>query len=182
MKRDDFLLEIRTEEIPAAALAGARGDLARGIAEALAEAALAPAEVQSFATPRRLVVWAKEVPERQSDRDEEVLGPPAAVAFDAAGKPTKAAEGFARAQKSDVSALLVVDSPRGRTVAVRRTVPGGRRAARWRQSLRHLLPGLPARRRGQWRGTPRRTGSPGRAGEALQSSLSIVPCSFVWQS
>ena len=124
MKRDDFLLEIRTEEIPAAALAGARGDLARGIAEALAEAALAPAEVQSFATPRRLVVWAKEVPERQSDRDEEVLGPPAAIAFDAAGKPTRAAEGFARAQKSDVSALLVVDSPRGRTVAVRRTVPG----------------------------------------------------------
>ena len=124
MKRDDFLLEILTEEIPAATLAGAREDLARGIADALSEANLLPEAVQSFATPRRLIVWAKEVPERQSDREEEVLGPPAAVAFDADGKPTRAAEGFARAQKAEVSALVVVDSARGRTVAVRRTVPG----------------------------------------------------------
>lgn len=124
MKRDDFLLEILTEEIPAATLAGAREDLARGIAEALAEANLGPEAVQSFATPRRLIVWAKEVPERQADREDEVLGPPAAVAFDADGKPTRAAEGFARAQKAEVSALIVVDSPRGRTVAVRRTVTG----------------------------------------------------------
>jgi glycyl-tRNA synthetase beta chain len=124
MKHDDFLLEILTEEIPAATLAGAREDLARGIANALTEANLEPNAVQSFATPRRLIVWAKEVPERQADREDEVLGPPAAVAFDADGKPTKAAVGFARAQKAEVSALHVVDSPRGRTVAVRRTVPG----------------------------------------------------------
>ena len=124
MKHDDFLLEILTEEIPAATLAGAREDLARGIANALAEANLEPEAVQSFATPRRLIVWAKEVPERQADREDEVLGPPEAVAFDTDGKPTKAAVGFARAQKAEVSALFVVDSARGRTVAVRRTVPG----------------------------------------------------------
>ena len=124
MKHDDFLLEILTEEIPAATLAGAREDLARGIANALTEANLEPEAVQSFATPRRLIVWAKEVPERQADREDEVLGPPAAVAFDGDGKPTKAAVGFARAQNAEVSALHVVDSARGRTVAVRRTVPG----------------------------------------------------------
>ena len=124
MKHDDFLLEILTEEIPAATLAGAREDLARGIAVALSEANLEPEAVQSFATPRRLIVWAKGIAERQADREESVLGPPAAVAFDADGKPTRAAEGFAKAQKADVSALSVVDSPRGRTVAVRRTVPG----------------------------------------------------------
>ncbi len=124
MKRDDFLLEILTEEIPAATLAGARDDLARGIAVALSEANLEPESVQSFATPRRLVVWAKGIADRQADREESVLGPPAAVAFDADGKPTRAAEGFAKAQKADVTSLSVVDSPRGRTVAVRRTVPG----------------------------------------------------------
>jgi glycyl-tRNA synthetase beta chain len=124
MRRDDFLLEIRTEEIPAATLAGAREDLARGIAAALSEKNLAPEEVRSFATPRRLVVWAKNVPERQSDREDEVLGPPAAVAFGADGKPTRAAEGFARAQKVEVSELSVVDAARGRTVAVRRRIPG----------------------------------------------------------
>ena len=124
MNRDDFLFEIRTEEIPAAALAGARQDLARGITEALSDERLAPEDVESYATPRRLVVWAKNVPDRQPDRETEVLGPPAAAAFDADGKPTHAAEGFARAQKVDVSDLAIVDSARGRTVAVKRTVPG----------------------------------------------------------
>ncbi|HMA17564.1 MAG TPA: glycine--tRNA ligase subunit beta, partial [Thermoanaerobaculia bacterium] len=124
MKRDDFLFEIRTEEIPAAALPGARQDLARGIGDTLAEEGLAAEAIESFATPRRLVVWARNVPERQPDRETEVLGPPEATAFDAAGKPTRAAEGFARAQKVQVSDLVVVDSSRGRTVAVRRTVPG----------------------------------------------------------
>ena len=78
MKRDDFLLEILTEEIPAATLAGAREDLARGIAVALSEANLEPEAVQSFATPRRLIVWARSVAERQADREDEVLAPPAA--------------------------------------------------------------------------------------------------------
>jgi glycyl-tRNA synthetase beta chain len=124
MKRDDFLLEILTEEIPAATLAGAREDLARGIGNALAAENLAAQAIESYATPRRLIVWAKNVPERQSDREEEVLGPPATAAFAPDGKPTRAAEGFARAQKVDVSDLVVVESARGSTVAVRRTVRG----------------------------------------------------------
>jgi tetrameric-type glycyl-tRNA synthetase beta subunit len=124
MKRDDFLFEIRTEEIPAAELEGARQDLARGIAEVLSAEGLTAEEIESYATPRRLVVWARNLAERQLDRETEVLGPPAAAAFDANGKPTRAAEGFARAQKVDVSDLAIVESARGRTVAVRRTVPG----------------------------------------------------------
>jgi len=88
MKRDDFLFEIRTEEIPAAALPGARDDLARGIGDALSEEGLAAESVESFATPRRLVVWARSVPDHQPDRETEVLGPPASAAFDPAGRPT----------------------------------------------------------------------------------------------
>ncbi|HEY6067033.1 MAG TPA: glycine--tRNA ligase subunit beta, partial [Thermoanaerobaculia bacterium] len=86
MKSEDFLLEIRTEEIPAPSLPGARDDLARAIGDALTEEGLAAGSIESYATPRRLVVWARGVPERQADRDTEVLGPPAAAAFDAAGK------------------------------------------------------------------------------------------------
>ena len=124
MKRDDFLFEIRTEEIPAATLAGARDDLARGISEALSQEGLAAESVASFATPRRLVVLARGIPDRQEDKETEVLGPPAATAFGADGKPTRAAEGFARAQKVEVSELVVVESARGKTVAVHKTVPG----------------------------------------------------------
>lgn len=124
MNRHDFLLEIRTEEIPAAALAGARLELLQQTTQALEEQGLEATEAQSFATPRRLVLVLRGLAERQKDRDSEVLGPSASAAYDAEGKPTRAAEGFARAQRVDVSELVTVDSPRGRTVAARRTIPG----------------------------------------------------------
>jgi glycyl-tRNA synthetase beta chain len=120
----DFLLEIRTEEIPASALLPARLELARRLSDAFAEEGLAPASSESYATPRRLAAVLRGLPERQEDRAAEVLGPPAANAYDADGRPTKAAEGFAKAQKVDVADLVVVDSPRGRTVAARRSIPG----------------------------------------------------------
>jgi glycyl-tRNA synthetase beta chain len=124
MNRHDFLLEIRTEEIPAGALAGARRDLGERMREGLGEAGLAPEAVQTYATPRRLILVARGVPERQEDRLSEVLGPPVSAAFDPQGKPTRAAEGFARAQKVGVKDLVVVESPRGATVSSRRVVPG----------------------------------------------------------
>ncbi len=124
MSQRDFLLEIRTEEIPAAALGGARIDLARRLEAALTEEGLVPTKTESYATPRRLAVMVRGIPERQEDKFQEVLGPSVAAAYDAEGKPTGAAEGFARKQKIDVSELVVVQAPRGATVAARRTVPG----------------------------------------------------------
>lgn len=124
MNRLDFLLEIRTEEIPAATQGSARMDLARRLEAALAEEGLAPSATESYATPRRLAVVARGVPERQEDKFLEVLGPALSAAYDADGKPTGAAEGFARKQKVPVSELVVVQSPRGATVASRRAVPG----------------------------------------------------------
>ena len=129
MNRRDFVLEIRTEEIPAAALGAARRDLGDRVRDGLTEAGLAAEAVATYATPRRLVVIARGIPERQEDVFSEVLGPPAAAAFDAQGRPTRAAEGFARAQKVDVGDLVVVESPRGPTVSARRVVPGREAAA-----------------------------------------------------
>jgi glycyl-tRNA synthetase beta chain len=124
VKNQDFLFEIRTEEIPAPTLLPARLELGKRLSEALADESLAPAAVESYGTPRRLAVILRGLPERQADRPSEVLGPPESAAYDAEGRPTRAAEGFARAQKVEVGDLVVVDSPRGRTVAARKTVPG----------------------------------------------------------
>ena len=124
MKNQDFLFEIRTEEIPAPTLMPARLELARRLSEALAEESLPAASVESYATPRRLAVVLRGLPEKQGDRFAEVLGPPESSAFKPDGTPSRAAEGFAKAQKVDVTDLVVVDSPRGRTVAARKTIPG----------------------------------------------------------
>ena len=152
MNRRDFLLEIRSEEIPAAALAGARADLLRRMTEALEEERLVGEGAQSLGTPRRLVLVVRGLPERQEDRNSEVLGPPAATAFDAEGKPTRAALGFARAQRVDVAELVVVDSPRGPTVAARRVVPGRPTAEVLSEMVPRVVSGLSFQKTMRWGG------------------------------
>ena len=128
--RRSFLLEIGTEEIPARMIAAAIASLAKGVGEALAGAGLPPAAApRPLGTPRRLAVLVDGVPEQSPDQSVEVTGPPASVAFDAQGRPTKAGEGFARAQGVKVEDLRRTAGPKGEVVAVRKTVPGRRAAA-----------------------------------------------------
>jgi len=91
-----FLLEIRTEEIPAAALPGARRQLEELFAGQLTEAGYADFEIVPLSTSRRLSAVVKNLPGRQADRTEELIGPPVSMAVAADGKPTPAGEGFAR--------------------------------------------------------------------------------------
>lgn len=100
-----FLLEIGTEELPAADLDSAIVQLQAGAEHMLAEAALPYKSLQVSGTPRRLVLHVEGLAHRQSDEERLVKGPPANVAFDADGKPTKAAEGFARKQGIPASTL-----------------------------------------------------------------------------
>jgi len=101
----DFLLEIGTEELPADDVAVALAQLQNATPRFLAELRLSYDGLEVYATPRRLVVWAKHVAPLQSDESEILRGPSAQVAFDAEGQPTKAAEGFARKNNIPVSAL-----------------------------------------------------------------------------
>ena len=91
-----FLLEIRTEEIPANALLGARCQLVELFDGRLTEAGYTNFETTALSTSRRLSVLVKGLPDRQADRSEELTGPPLKVAIDEDGKPTPAGEGFAR--------------------------------------------------------------------------------------
>ncbi len=100
-----LLLEIGTEELPSADVDSAHKQLAELGAKLLDEARLAHGEVRVFSTPRRLALLVAEVAERQPDRELVVKGPPAGRAFDAQGLPTPAAEGFARKNGVEVSAL-----------------------------------------------------------------------------
>lgn len=91
-----FLLEIRTEEIPAAALPGARRQLRELFESRLAEAGFTDSRVDVWSTSRRLAVAVAGLPERQTDRTEEMTGPPVRVAVADDGSATPAGEGFAR--------------------------------------------------------------------------------------
>jgi glycyl-tRNA synthetase beta chain len=101
----ELLLEVRAEEIPARMLVPASRELATRLFEQLVALGLTPHEVEAGFTPRRLWVVLTGLPTREKDRETIEVGPPAAAAFDAAGAPTAAAEGFARKVGADVAAL-----------------------------------------------------------------------------
>ncbi|MCL5942694.1 MAG: glycine--tRNA ligase subunit beta [Actinobacteria bacterium] len=105
----DFLLEIGVEEIPASACTAVL-ELLPGRVTGLFVADdidVDPEAVRVLVSPRRIAVLAADVPETQTPRENLQRGPAAEVAFDAAGRPTAAAQGFARAKGVPVEALQV---------------------------------------------------------------------------
>jgi len=118
-----FLLEVGTEELPAAFVSSAIAQWQTLIPVALAEQMLVPESVRVYGTPRRLSVLAFGVPAGQRDREEDVKGPPARAAFQD-GQPTKAAAGFARKQGVEVADLEVRPTEKGDFVFARKVVKG----------------------------------------------------------
>jgi len=123
MKGGELLLEIGTEEIPSRVLPKAMSDLKEQAARMLLEARIPAERVETFVTPRRLVVWATGIPPRQAPRITEVTGPPRSAAYDAEGRPTAAATGFAKAQGIPVESLTVKKTEKGDYVCAVRKQP-----------------------------------------------------------
>lgn len=113
----DLVFEIGTEELPASFQAPAVAYLAQKFTEEAASARLSIGAVETHATPRRLALLVRGVADRAADYEERGEGPGLSVAFDAEGRPTKAAEGFAKKFGLTVDQL---DRSTGRLVAVRR--------------------------------------------------------------
>jgi glycyl-tRNA synthetase beta chain len=120
----DLLLEIGVEELPASFVKSAVDALPGLLAAALAELRLEHGTMKSLGTPRRLAVIATKVSDQQPDLEDEVVGPPSRVAFDAAGKPTRAAAAFAEKSGVALDALFVKSTPKGDYVAARRLEKG----------------------------------------------------------
>ena len=105
----DLLLEIGTEEVPAHVMPGILAQLKENAAKAFADSRIACGEIRTIGTPRRTALLVKDLAEKQEDVESENRGPSAAIAFDADGNPTKAAQGFARGQGIDPKDLVEKD-------------------------------------------------------------------------
>lgn len=123
----NFLLELGTEELPASFVRSSAQQWQRLVPATLAEQSLTNDSINVYATPRRLAVLVKGLPVQQLDREEEVKGPPASSAFKD-GKPTKAAEGFAKKQGVEIDALEVRATDKGDFVFVLKKIPGRKTA------------------------------------------------------
>lgn len=120
---EELLVEIGTEEIPARFLNAALAELSQKTALALSENRLQYGEIKTWATPRRLVLNVKNLASEQEEKTEEVKGPPSSKAFDAEGRPSPAALGFAKSQGVRVEDLFVKETAQGEYVFARRNLP-----------------------------------------------------------
>ncbi|MCC2616917.1 glycine--tRNA ligase subunit beta [Aestuariibacter halophilus] len=96
MQTDNLIVELGTEELPPKALTQLGSAFAQQLTSALDAANLSHGDVTWYAAPRRLAVAVAQLAEQQPDSVVEKRGPAVTAAYDADGKPTKAAEGWAR--------------------------------------------------------------------------------------
>jgi glycyl-tRNA synthetase beta chain len=122
--KGEFLLEIGIEEIPAGYIKPALKSLNELLSRFLENSKIAHGPIETFATPRRLIVRISELADYSDSRTYEKTGPPLSSAYDDSGKPTKAAEGFARSQSIGVEDLITIQTPKGSVVGVRKTEQG----------------------------------------------------------
>ena len=96
MTTQNFLVEIGTEELPPKALKTLATSFADNVEAELNQAGLTFDKIEWFAAPRRLAVKVLNLATQQPSKEIEKRGPAVSAAFDTEGKPTKAAEGWAR--------------------------------------------------------------------------------------
>lgn len=151
MPAADLLFEIGTEEIPAGYLARALVELKTLAEQRFKAARLETGEIVTLGTPRRIALAVRRLADRQADVSEVVTGPPAKAAFDAEGKPTKAALGFAQKNNVPVEALRVVEiAGKGAYVAATREEKGGETRTLLPRILGELVRAIPWKKSMRW--------------------------------
>lgn len=147
----DFLLEIGCEEIPAWMLPRAQASLKELLEREFQARGLSQGKpVETFATPRRLAAYCARLAAAEPDRVSEVVGPPKSVAYDAQGRPTRAAESFASKQGVPVSQLKLVGTPKGAYVAAVSRQKGGPTRSVLAKFLPQLIPQIDFPRTMYW--------------------------------
>ena len=136
MTTQNFLVEIGTEELPPKALKTLATSFADNVEAELNQAGLTFDKIEWFAAPRRLAVKVLNLAIQQPSKEIEKRGPAVSAAFDAEGKPTKAAEGWARGCGITVEQAERIATDKGEWLVHRAKIEG--------QPTKNLLNGIVA--------------------------------------
>ena len=136
MTTQNFLVEIGTEELPPKALKTLATSFADNVEAELNQAGLTFDKIEWFAAPRRLAVKVLNLATQQPSKEIEKRGPAVSAAFDAEGKPTKAAEGWARGCGITVEQAERIATDKGEWLVHRAKIEG--------QPTKNLLNGIVA--------------------------------------
>lgn len=173
----ELLLEIGAEEIPAGFVPKALAAMEEMARKELENSRLAYTEIVTLGTPRRLTLVVKGLPSLQPDAELTATGPSKSAAFDAAGNPTKAAEGFARGQGVTVADLQTITTEKGEYLAVTKKESGRPTHELLAEILPRLINGIPFKKSMRWADLDVRFARPVHWIVALFDG-SVIPCSF----
>ena len=124
MTNQNFLVEIGTEELPPKALKTLATSFSDNVEAELNQAGLTFDKIEWFAAPRRLAVKVLNLATQQPSKEIEKRGPAVSAAFDAEGKPTKAAEGWARGCGITVEQAERIATDKGEWLVYRAKIEG----------------------------------------------------------
>ena len=148
--RQDFLIEVGTEELPPKALRALMESFGSTLAAAVDDVGLEHGGVLSYASPRRLAVVIESLADRQADRTVQQKGPPTRIAFDKDGQPTPAATAFAKKCGVTVSALDTVATDKGEWLVFEAVEKGKTVSELMPPLIERCLAALPIPRRMRW--------------------------------
>ncbi|SDZ84940.1 glycyl-tRNA synthetase beta chain [Desulfuromusa kysingii] len=147
----ELFLELGTEEIPAGFIALALKDIQKQLSQELERAHISFGEISTFATPRRLAVSVKDVATQQQRQELEITGPPARIAYDDSGNPTKAAVGFARTNGVDVEQLQTIETAKGKYLFISKVIEGGETKIELQQILPRIISKISFKKSMRWK-------------------------------
>ncbi len=146
----DFLVELGTEELPPKALKNLMASFAETIENNLKAAELSFTAIKPFAAPRRLAVLVENLTSETPSKELVVWGPPAAIAFDKEGKPTKAALAFAEKNGIAASELKAENDGKAEKLVARITTEGKKTVELLEAVVTDALAKLPIAKRMKW--------------------------------
>ena len=146
----DLLIEIGTEELPPKSLKKLATAFKDAISKSLKEQELKFSDANWYATPRRLSVLVNDLEITQEDKQQQSRGPAVAAAFDADGKATRAAEGFAKSCGVEVDQLERLKTDKGEWLAFNAVVKGKQTSELIPSIIEAALSKLPIAKRMRW--------------------------------
>ncbi len=145
-----LLVEIGTEELPPKALAGLSRSFEQLFSEQLQQSRLEFTSIKRFASPRRLALLVSDLDEQQADNDVLRFGPAVKAAYDAEGKPTRAATGFASSCGVDVADLATAEKDGVEKLCFQKSEPGQPTVELLGNLVNQALAALPIPKRMRW--------------------------------
>lgn len=154
MSTRDLLIEIGTEELPPKTLRTLMDAFEAGIKKGLDAADLSYQVTHAYAAPRRLAVVVEGLIEKQADKLVERRGPAVASAFDDAGEPTRAVEGFAKSCGVTVADLERIATDKGEWLVFKQEQAGAETSTLLADIVEKSLQSLPIAKRMKWGDLP----------------------------